>query len=154
MVPFWREEALPKYKAEIARRQEMVIEQLTTAELWREIQEVLDAAMDYLGTLMFATMGASAGSEGLLTNVYNKMVKREGDPHATTLVMGYNSIPVQAEKSLYDLAKWCSERQELTTHFLSTPSGKLVVELKDEQPPSGVNLEDWQGAAADALRSI
>lgn len=144
MVPFWREEALPNYKAEIARRQELVIEPLTTAELWREIQEVLGAAMDYLGALLFATMGASAGSEGLLTNVYNKMVKREGDPHATTLVMGYNSIPVQAEKALYDLAKWCSEHHELTAHFLSTPSGKLAVEIKDEQPPSGVNLEDWE----------
>ena len=145
MLPFWREEALPHYKAKIARQQALVIEQLTTAELWREIQEVLGAAMDYLGALLFATMGASAGSEGLLTNVYNKLVKKEGDPDATTLVMGYNSIPVQAEKSLYDLAKWCSEQRELTDHFLSTPSGKLAIQIKDEQPPKGVNLEDWEG---------
>jgi phosphohistidine swiveling domain-containing protein len=145
MVPIWRNEKLPQYRAEITRRQNIVIEQLTTAELWCEIQEVFKAAMDYLGTLMFATMGASAGSEALLTGVYNKIVKREGDPQATTLIMGYNSIPVQAEKSLYDLAKWCSARKELSAHFLSTSSGKLVEELKDEQPPKGVNAEAWQG---------
>ncbi len=58
----------------------------------------------YVGTLMFATMGASAGSEGALTRVYDRFVKREGDPPATTMIMGYDSIPVQADKSLYDLA--------------------------------------------------
>ena len=144
MVPFWRDEVLPQYRAEIARRQELVIEQLTAVELWHETQEIFEAAMYYLGTLMFATMGASAGSEGLLTKVYDKMAKQEGDPHATALLMGYNSIPVQAEKSLYDLARWCGEQPELKAYFLSTPSGQLAAQLKEEQPPLGVNPGDWQ----------
>ncbi|HLE53107.1 MAG TPA: PEP/pyruvate-binding domain-containing protein [Anaerolineales bacterium] len=144
MVPFWRDEARPQYQAAIARWQDKQIDRLPPAALWQEAQEVLDAAMYYLGTLLFATMGASAGSEGLLTRVYDKMVKREGDPPATTLVMGYNSIPVQAEKSLYDLAMWCGEHTELTAYFLATPSAQIMDQLRGMQPPGGISEHDWQ----------
>ena len=60
--------------------------------------------MYYVTALLFATMGASAGSEMLLTKVYDTMAKREGDPPAAALLMGWNNIPIRAEKSLYDLA--------------------------------------------------
>lgn len=144
MVPFWRDEARPQFRTAIALRQDKNIDQLRAAELWQEAQEVLDVTMNYLGMLMFATMGASAGSEGLLTRVYDRLVKRENDPPATTLLMGYNSIPVQAEKSLYDLAIWCREHPELSAYFLSTPSEQLVVQLKAEEPPDSIRAGDWQ----------
>lgn len=143
MVPFWRDEARPQYQATIARMQDEPIDKFPPTALWQKAQEVLDAAMYYLGTLLFATMGASAGSEGLLTRVYDRMVKREGDPLGTTLVMGYNSIPVQAEKSLFDLAMWCGEHAELTAYLLATPSTQIKEDLKENQLPDGVSDEDW-----------
>ena len=144
LVPFWKDEAHPQYQAEIARRQGMIIDQLSTVELWHESNDLLKVIMDYIGSLMFATLGASAGSEGLLTNVYNKMVKREGDPQASTLLMGYNSIPVQADKSLFDLAKWCAEKKELIAYFLSTPAGQIWTQIQQAQVAPGIPAEDWQ----------
>jgi pyruvate,water dikinase len=144
LVPFWRDKAHPQYQAEIARRQGMIIDSFSPAELWREIQELHKVIMDYVGALMFATLGASAGSEGLLTNVYNKMVKREGDPPASTLLMGYDSIPVRADKSLFDLANWCAEKPELKAYFLSTPTGHIWKQIKQAQIPPGIPAEDWQ----------
>jgi hypothetical protein len=66
-------------------------------KLWHDAQAMVDAAMYYVVGLLFATMGASAGSELLLTKVYDKLAKRDGDPPATVLLMGWNNIPVRAE---------------------------------------------------------
>ncbi len=88
---------------------------------------------------MFATMGASAGSEGLLTRVYNKMVKQNGDPEAAVLLMGWDNIPVRSEKSLYDIATWISEDDLLMEYILNTSSHDLAVDLKaaDTAPVPG-----------------
>jgi pyruvate,water dikinase len=143
VVANWRDVMHPEYQAAIARLPARPSTEMTAGELWREAQAVLAAAMEYVTALLFATMGASAGSELLLTNVYNRLVKREGDPDATVLLMGWDNIPVQAEKSLYDLAKWCRERHELTTALLSASSHDLVERLQTEQTPTGVGPTEW-----------
>ena len=107
---------------------------MSAGELWLGAQEVLTAALYYATGLLFATMGASAGSEGLLTRVYNKFAKQEGDPDAACLLMGWNNIPVRSEKSLYDLAMWIREDEKLTGHILDTSSHDLVKNL--EKPDS------------------
>lgn len=143
-VPFWKEEALPEYQAALTKWREAQIGQLPPTRLWQDAQDILQTVMDYLGALLFATMGASAGSEGLLTRVYDKIAKREGDPPATTLVMGYDSIPVQADKSLFNLSGWCAERNELSKHFLETTSEQLADQLTYDDQPHDVKLDDWQ----------
>jgi phosphohistidine swiveling domain-containing protein len=90
------------------------------------------AAMYYAAGLLFATMGASAGSEGLLTRVYNKYARQPGDPEANVLLMGWDNIPVRSEKSLYDIAMWIHEDENLSGYILDTPSHDLVGNL--EQP--------------------
>ncbi|HET7087643.1 MAG TPA: PEP/pyruvate-binding domain-containing protein, partial [Anaerolineae bacterium] len=144
MVPLWRDELLPEYQALVAQQQDRVPGEMTVDELWRDAQGIVDAAMSYVIALLFATMGASAGSELLLTNVYNRMAKKDGDPPATALLMGWNNVPVRAEKSLYDLATWCREREALAAYLLATPSKQLVGQLAGGQPPTEVNAEDWK----------
>jgi rifampicin phosphotransferase len=134
MVPFWRDELHPEYKAAVAKYQVKDLGNMSAGELWRGAQEVLTAAMYYATGLLFATMGASAGSEGLLTRVYNKFAKQEGDPDASSLLMGWDNIPVRSEKSLYDLAMWIREDEKLTGHILDTSSHDLVKNL--EKPDS------------------
>jgi len=143
VVKNWREEMHPEYQAAIVRRPARLPAEMTPGELWREAQDVVGAAMQYVVALLFATMGASAGSELLLTSLYNKLVKREGDPDAPVLLMGWNNIPIRAEKSLYDLAMWCRERAALTGKLLETSSRDLVARLEGQQPPSGVEPEEW-----------
>jgi len=144
LVPLWRDELLPEYQAFVASQQDKVPGQMTADELWRDAQGIVDSAMSYVIALLFATMGASAGSKLLLTNVYNRMAKRDGDPPATALLMGWNNIPVRAEKSLYDLATWCREREALAAYLLATPSRQLVEQLAGGQAPAEVSAEDWK----------
>jgi len=134
LVPIWREGLHPEYQAFVAKYQDRVPEKSSVGELWQDAQEILNAAMYYACGLMFATMGASAGSEGLLTQVYNKFAKRDGDPEANTLLMGWDNIPVRSEKSLFDIATWIQEDEKLTEYVLNTSAHDLAAKL--ERPDS------------------
>jgi pyruvate,water dikinase len=134
-MPLWRDEIRPRYAATVARWQDRPLEAMSTAELWAGIQEVNDAAMLHLASLLVATTGASAGAEGLFTRVYEKMIRRDGDPAATTFLMGYDSTPIQAEKSLYDLATWSQEQDDLAAYLLETPAERLAAQLAAGQSP-------------------
>jgi phosphoenolpyruvate synthase/pyruvate phosphate dikinase len=126
IVPLWRDELHPEYQAFVATKLGIVPAQMSADELWSEIQELFNAAAYYMDGLMFATMGASAGSEMLLTKAYDKLAKQEGDPEATALLMGWDNIPVHSEKSLYDLAMWVQEDVELGKYLLETPTEELT----------------------------
>jgi pyruvate,water dikinase len=62
--------------------------------------------------------------------------------------MGYDSTPIRAEKSLWDLAVWCREHDVLEAHVRDTASEWLLLQLDDDgspdNPPDGVPAEDWQ----------
>ncbi|MBN2004028.1 MAG: phosphoenolpyruvate synthase [Anaerolineae bacterium] len=125
-ISLWRDDIRPRYAAAAARWQDRLLESLSPSEIWAGVQEINNAAMLHLSALLVATTGASAGSELLFTKVYEKLIHREGDPAATTFLMGYNSTPIQAEKSLYDLAAWVQTQPELATAILDTPATDLV----------------------------
>jgi pyruvate,water dikinase len=135
MVPYWRDEVLPLYRSIAGHWGEISPQNLAPAEQWRGILQVVDAAMFHLGTLLYATTGASAGSEALFTQVYEKMARKEGDPPATTFIMGYNTTPIQAEKSLYDLAQWVDDDPLVERYLLDTPSTELAAHLDDPASP-------------------
>jgi pyruvate,water dikinase len=145
LVRFWREEAHPDYQKAVAEWKQKDMQQMTVAELWQAAQEVVNAAGYYTGTLMFATMGASAGSEALLTRVYEKTARRADDPPATALLMGWDNLPARAEKSLYDLAMFCREHEGLSAYVLRMESGQLVEELAGEGIPDGLAAAAWDG---------
>jgi len=147
-LPLWRDEIRPRYAETVARWQDRPLEAMPAAELWAGIQQVNDAAMLHLACLMVATTGASAGAEGLFTRVYEKMIRRDGDPAAVTFLMGYDSTPIQAEKSLYDLATWSQEQDDLAAHLLETPTERLAAQLSADQSP----VADWP-AFCERLRA-
>jgi phosphohistidine swiveling domain-containing protein len=144
MVSFWRTEVRPQYQKAIAEFQGKDIERMSCDELWHGTQTIMDATAYYTCTLMFATMGASAGSEGLLTRVYNKYAQQPGDPPANVLLMGWDNIPSRAEKSLFDLAGFCREHEQLRATVLNTPTNKLTEGLKSHRAPVEIECDEWQ----------
>ena len=80
----------------------------------------------------------------LFTRIYDKMVKRDDDPDATTFLVGWDSTPIHAEKSLYDLATWCGERDAFRAALLDTPSEQILAWLEDSESPHNVPADDWQ----------
>ncbi|NLF13038.1 MAG: phosphoenolpyruvate synthase [Anaerolineaceae bacterium] len=141
----WREVARPRYAGAIARWEERPLEALAAAELLDGVQDLAAAMADYLTALQVDTLGTGAGTEGLFTFVYDRLVRHEGDPPAPTLLLGADSLPIRAEKSLYDLARWCRERDELAAYLLATPSDRLAAQVTgDAAPPDdGLLPEGW-----------
>ncbi len=151
MGAIWREEFYPQYKAFAAGLKDIRPSTMSTEELWHNCQTIMDQAAYYVTGLLFATMGASVGSEMLLTRVYNRFVKREGDPDATVLLMGWDNIPIRAEKSLYDLAIWAQEDGELTRYLLTTPAADLAAQIPplplfadDRVPSQECDVPGWK----------
>jgi pyruvate,water dikinase len=146
-VPYWQDVAHPHYIEVTSRWRERNINNLSAGELWSGVHEVLGAFARHLGALMASTMGPSAGSETLFTNVYKKLVCKDGDPSASTFLMGFDNIPLKSEKALFDLAAWCREQAPLSAHLVNTPSEQLVEELIHENAPDSVEQliwDEWQ----------
>jgi phosphohistidine swiveling domain-containing protein len=131
-ISYWKNEALPAYRAVAAQWESLQPANLTLSELWAGVQEVAVASGTHLATLMFSTLGAAAGSEGLFTRLYEKMGRKDGDPEGVTFLMGYDTQPIQAEKSLYDLAGFARGRPELAAYLLET---LWLALLNDPQSP-------------------
>jgi pyruvate,water dikinase len=58
--------------------------------------------------------------------------------------MGWDNLPIRAEKSLYDLAEFCRERAALSRYVIETPSSTLAAELCGDAVPAGIDPGDWQ----------
>jgi phosphoenolpyruvate synthase/pyruvate phosphate dikinase len=145
----YRSVALPRYAEAVARWRSRSPRDLAAAQLLDGAVDLTDAMADYLTALQVDALGTAAGTEGLFTAVYNKLVRREGDPPAATLLLGADSLPIRSEKALYDLALWCRERSEQSEHgdlaayLLEMPSGRLAAQWADSAAPPGVGSDDW-----------
>ncbi|MCL4560581.1 MAG: PEP-utilizing enzyme [Chloroflexi bacterium] len=142
-VSYWQNVTHPRYVEAAARWGEQSIARLTPGELLAGIDELMDAFAHHLASLMASTMGPSAGSEGLFTKVYEKTALRPSDPSAPTFLMGFDSIPIKAEKALYDLAQWCKGREALATHLINARTEEIASQLDRAEPPEDVSVEDW-----------
>jgi pyruvate,water dikinase len=147
----WREVARPRYAEAVARWRERPPHELAGTELLEGASQLTAAMGDYLTALQVDAIGAAAGTEGLFTAIYDRLVKRVGDPPAATLLLGGDSKPIQAEKALYDLAGWCRERVDLAAYLLDTPSSQITARLGDEEALPDADWRAWQHRFRDYL---
>jgi hypothetical protein len=110
-VSYWREHGRAPYVEAVRRWEDQLPADLPAVDLLGGVQGIGRAGM-YNLTAQMTWMGACAGSEMLFSRVYDKLIKRAGDPEATAFLMGYDSTPIRAEKSLYDLAASCRARAD------------------------------------------
>ena len=67
-------------------------------------KQLTESAIDAYGSLVSGVIPAAWITEAVFTNVYNRLIKRRDDPSAPTYLLGYDSLPIRADKSLYSLA--------------------------------------------------
>ena len=91
-----------------------------------------EAAQYYLSVQSGILPGAYM-SESLFTLVYNRFLKRRNAPSALTFVLGFDSAPIQAEKSLYDLAQWVRGQPELAAALANMSSEQFTTAYQAEQ---------------------
>ncbi|MGD8814691.1 MAG: PEP-utilizing enzyme, partial [Anaerolineales bacterium] len=139
----FREVALPEYMSKVETLSESTVAELKAEEIWRDANDLAYAAMYHMAILQVDTLGAAAGSEGLFTALYTRFLKREGDPDAPAFLMGYETIPIQCEKSIYNLALWAITQPNLATYLLETPTNSISEALSETDPPAGIDAEVW-----------
>jgi rifampicin phosphotransferase len=141
-VKRWREYSHPRYATIVKEWESKPPEDLPAVGLLAGVRELLDAGTEYY-TSVQTIIPIAATSEMLFTGFYDRLISREGDPAGQIFLLGFDSTPIRAEKSLYDLGMWCGEHPELATALLDTPSDRALELLRMEEPPAGMDERVW-----------
>ncbi|AOT03013.1 PEP/pyruvate-binding domain-containing protein [Arthrobacter sp. U41] len=142
-VAGWREFSHPLYERVIKDWSARPVGELTGEELLEGVQALLDAGTVYY-TAVQSIIPVAATSEISFRTYYDKFVRRDGDPPAQTFLLGYDSEPIRAEKSLYDLAVWARGVPGLAPAILNAPTPALVESQRTGFPPAGMAPALWQ----------
>jgi pyruvate,water dikinase len=142
-VERWTEEGRPHYLQTVGMWKSRQWKELSSTELLAAGRELSEAAINAYLALVSGLIPAAWMSEAWFTLTY-KLIKRRDDPTAPTYLLGFDSIPIQADKSLYDLADWARARPNLASYLDTTPTDQLVTELGNDQVPSGVDANEWR----------
>ena len=119
------------------------IAHLSTRELLLGAGLVFQESVRLYTHLQAGTVPLSTFSEAGFTQFYNRLVRRKGDPVATTFLFGSETVALRAEKALFDLAAWCRERPALADYLRLTPASQVAQALARPQPPANLSAEDW-----------
>jgi len=142
-VAGWREFSHPRYEQVIKDWSAKPVGELSGEELLAGVQTLLDAGTVYY-TAVQSIIPIAATSEISFRAYYDKFVRRDGDPPAQTFLLGYDSEPIRAEKSLYDLAAWARDVPGLAPAILNEPTAALAGPQRTGFPPAGVDPAPWQ----------
>lgn len=142
-VDGWREFSHPRYRQVIKGWSEKSIGDLSGGELLEGVRTLLDAGTVYY-TAVESVIPIAAASEISFRAYYDKLVRRQGDPPAETFLLGYDSEPIRAEKSLYDLAGWAREVQGLAPAILKESTPALAESQRTGLPPAGMDQALWE----------
>lgn len=148
----WENVSRPTYQAAVDSWTGRSLRELSAAELLDGVAElVLAGAIYYTAVQTIIPLAATA--EILLTRYYDAFIRRDGDPPAAGLLLGFDSEPIRAERSLWDLARWAQQRAALAAWLTATPADQVVSALglgsvaADEELPEGLESEAAEFAA-------
>ena len=142
-VAGWREYSHPRYEQVIKDWSAKPVVELSGEELLAGAQALLDAGTVYY-TAVQSIIPIAATSEIAFGAYYGRFVRRGGDPPAQAFLLGYDSEPIRAEKSLYDLAAWARGVPGLAAAILNGPTAALAESQRDGSPPAGFDPALWR----------
>jgi len=119
------------------------IADLSPSELLVGAGTLFQACVRLYTHLQAGTVPLSTMSEASFTQFYNRLIRRKGDPPATTFLFGSETVALRAEKALFDLADWCREHPALADYLRKTPTSQVAQALSQPQPSSNLSAEDW-----------
>jgi phosphohistidine swiveling domain-containing protein len=139
----WRERSHPEYVRVVAAWSGKDLAALSPAELLDGVGTLLDAGTVYY-TAVQSIIPLAATGELVFRGFYDRLVRRPGDPAGHTFLLGFDSAPIRAEKSLFDLATAARQDPRLSAVLAGTGSDDVVEALRDGLPPVGVDDGVWQ----------
>jgi rifampicin phosphotransferase len=130
----WRSYSHPKYRRIVSDWSARDLSEMSTEELLAGAEELVEAAAEYY-TAVQTIIPIAATSEVLLTWFYDAVVRGKDDPPAQVFVLGSDSEPIRAEKSLYDLATWTRSHQGLAESLLGMPPQEFLDQTAASDDP-------------------
>ncbi len=137
----WADEAHPHYAKAAGEWTGRDLSATPAQELLAGSRQIVEAAANYYVSIQFVLAAANL-SEAVFTTVYSRLIKRKNDPPALTFLLGFDSAPIRAEKSLYDLAMWARLKGELAG-YLAGASGKDIAAAYQAQSAPIADRESW-----------
>jgi pyruvate,water dikinase len=139
----WAKEARPHYAKVVGAWAARDLAATPTVELLAGAREIVKAAASHYVSIQTGILPVANLSETAFTSVYNRLIKRQSDPPALTFVLGFDSTPIQAEKSLYDLASWARTQPELSAYLARSTSKDIAAACEPESAPIA-DAEIWR----------
>ncbi len=141
----WREQAHPRYASAVESWTARPVDGLGVEELLEGVVELLDAGAAYY-TAVQTVIPLAASSETAFTAFYRRLVRHPGDPPAATFLVGFDSAPIRAERSLFDLAAWTRRHADLTAVLLGAPAERTaaLLDADADAVPRGVDAAGWR----------
>ncbi len=143
-VERWTEKGRPLYIQTVEGWQAKSWQGLAAADILGDVRELFEAALDAYFALISGLIPAAWISEAQFTALYKLLIKRRDDPLAPAYLLGFDSIPIMAEKSLYDLAGWARTIPAIAAYLQQTSTQRLVIQFNHPQAPPEIAPEDWQ----------
>ncbi|MGA3024770.1 MAG: PEP/pyruvate-binding domain-containing protein [Bryobacteraceae bacterium] len=138
----WADEARPRYANVTGEWTGRDLAAMPALELLAGARRIVAAAASYYVSVQFVLAVANL-SEAIFTGVYNRLIKRKSDPPALTFLLGFDSAPIRAEKSLYDLAVWARSEGELAG-YLARASGKDIAAAYESPSAPIADGQSWR----------
>ncbi len=138
----WQQQARPAYLAVINKWDRVDLETTSATQMLNRIREILTVAAKYYLTIQDGILLAAYRSEAIFTVVYEEFIKRSDDPRAQAFLLGYSSSPIEAEKSLYNLAQWVCSQEGLADILKNMSSEQFLAAYRSEHSVSG-NQPSW-----------
>jgi len=139
----WSGEARPHYASIVGAWAGRDLATTPGAELLAGARGIIKAAASHYVCMQTGVLPVSNLSETGFTTFYNRFIKRQSDPPALTFVLGFDSTPIQAEKSLYDLASWARTQPELGAYLARAASNDIAAACEFGTAPIA-DAESWR----------
>jgi len=130
-VERWTETGRPRYFQTVEDWRKKNWRSFSSAALVDSAELLTESAIDAYGALISGAIPAAWITEALFTAVYSRLLKRRDDPSAPTYLLGYDSLPIRADKSLYSLAEWARQDPALADYLEHTSTLQLAAALND-----------------------
>ncbi len=118
-------------------------ENMIPSELLTGAYEVMYAAAKYYTVIQSSTLPTATVSEILFTRLYNAINHNKG-PKAETLLFGLDTVPLRAEKSLFDLAMWVRSCAALCDFIQHSSTVEIMATLQKDACPDRIPEQQWQ----------
>jgi pyruvate,water dikinase len=133
----WAGAGRPQYAAVAGQWAALDLSAVPAARLIEGAREIVKAAADHYLTIQSGILPVAYTSEAVFTATYNRLVKRKDDPPALTFLLGFDSTPIQAEKSLYDLATWARAQPNLADYLKNTAGAEIAAACQADRAHRG-----------------